>query len=769
MKYKLTWERKMIRIRLTFLTLFFMSFWSLMPAVYAQKDSLNPVQLDPVDLRWIRPSGELPFSGTNVNRDDIRGRMGNGSINNVMENIPSMTSTSDAGTGIGNTNMRIRGIDHTRINVTINGIELNDAESQGTWFVNLPNFAFYVDNVTLQRGVGTSSNGAAAFGASMNFSTLEGASLKPFFEVSSAAGSFRTFRNSVSAGTGLINKRFSMAASYSNLQSNGYIDRATANLNSIYLTANYRLLNLKKNKNYGTLRFNVLYGKEITGLAWDGVPEDSLKTNRTFNPCGLYYDQNGNIRYYDNETDNYEQTHYQLFYSYSGEKVKEKTRHGWDIGIGLHMTRGYGYYEQYKDDKKLADYGLPDFIFGGDTLKKTDLVRRKFLDNYFYGFTFNISDDIRWSEKSARLKWTVGGSLNRYDGDHYGTLIWLQYAGAIPVNHRWYYNRSNKTQGNIYGKVEYMPVKRLLLYGDLQYRFIDYKMKGMNDNLTDLTQNYQWNFVNPKIGVSYYLDRLQRNSVYFAFAVSHREPTRSDIVDAPGNKKPVPETLYDFELGYHLQTRKFAFNANAYYMYYIDQLVLTGEINDMGDPIMANVDRSYRTGLELVASYRPARFFMWRINGTFSINKIADYTHYTDDWASWGEQVAQRLGTTDISFSPSVVAGNEFIFTPVRNFDISIVTKFVSSQYLDNTSDKNHILKPYSFTNLQFSYKINTRPIPEIALFFQINNIFNAQYETNGWLYRYYDGSGDQRAEYYDAGYFPQAGINVMGGVTLKF
>lgn len=764
MKYKLTWKRKMNRQHLRSIAIGLLAIMGHQQFMMAQSDSLQPVQLKPVELRWVNPGNELPFSGTNVNREEIKEKLGNGSINNLMEAIPSMLTSSDAGTGIGNTSMSIRGIDHTRINVTINGIELNDAESQGTWFVNLPNFAAYTQSLSLQRGVGTSTNGAAAFGASMNFNTLNSDESKPFAEVSSAAGSFATFRNSIAVGTGLIKDRFSVTASYSNLQSKGYIDRATANLNSIYLSADYRLFDFKKNKDYGKLTFNMLYGKEKTGLSWDGTPSDSLKTNRTYNPTGIYYDDEGNMHYYDNETDNYQQSHYQLFYNKIAKAEGEKQTHLFDINVGLHLTRGIGYYEQYKDDTRFSKYGLPDFITTSDTISKTDLVRRKFLDNYFYGFSFNVSDDILFLNNQQKLKWSLGGALNRYDGKHYGTLPWMQYAGDIPANYQWYYNEANKTQGNIFAKVEYMPIERLLIYGDVQYRHIQYSMYGIDDNMIDITQNYQWDFFNPKIGIHVYVDRKRRNAIYFSSAISHREPTRSNIVDAPVNNKPTRERLYDIEAGYYLQMRKFSLNANLYYMYYQDQLVLTGEVNDVGDAIMTNVDKSYRAGIELVASYRPVKFFLWKINGTFSLNKIKDYTHYIDNWDTWGQE-AQHLGTTDISFSPNIIAGNEFIFTPLKNFDISLFTKFVSKQYMDNTSDDNHVLKAYSTTNLHLSYTIHTRPISAITLFFQANNIFNAKYETGGWLYKYLEGSS---MGYMD-GYYPQAGINFMGGVTLRF
>lgn len=774
MNEKLTWKRKMsITTRNSFIITLIVLLCNAFP-LKAQRDSLAPVLLTPVEITKVKPSGALPFAGTTIGREEIDQRLGNGSINNLMDLVPSVIITSDAGTGIGNTAMRIRGIDHTRINVTINGIELNDAESQGTWFVNLPNFGAYTQDFTLQRGVGTSTNGAAAFGASMNFTTQTRRD-KPFFELTTAAGSFATFRNNLAAGTGLIKERFSASVAYSNVQSKGFIERASADLNSLFLTADYRLLNKKKEKDYGTLRFNVLFGKEKTGLAWNGVPSSMLEKNRTYNSCGEYVDAFGNTQYYENETDNYQQTHYQLFYILQKKAITENYTHQIDFTAGAHLTRGFGYYEQYKDDAKFSKYGLSNFKVKDTVIKKTDLVRRKYLDNYFYGFTFNVSDQVYKKESlNPFIRYSIGGGVNYYDGSHYGKLIWMQYAGNVPINYEWYRNRAHKGQTNIYGKVEYLGVKKLLLYADLQYRCVDYRMKGVFDNLIDTAIHYQWfNFINPKIGFNYAFDEAHRNSIYFSFAISHREPARSDIVEALNYNQPTSERVYDVELGYLLKRNRYAFNANAYFMYYQNQLVLTGTMNDVGKGIMFNVDKSFRTGIELVSTYRPVHYFCWSINGTFSLNKILDYTHYIDDWDT-GEKHAEKLGTTDISFSPNIVASNEFVFTPVRDFDIALITKIVSRQYLDNTSDEKHCLKAYSYTNLQLSYKLHTRPIPEIGFFFQVNNMlnffqkknmFNAQYETNGGIERFY-ASGEKS---FNEWYFPQAGINVMGGIRIKF
>ena len=734
----------------------------------------TPTVLPGVQIMWwVQPEQkEAAFSVSSINKEEIQTHLGNGSVNNIFDRIPSMITTSDAGTGIGYSYMRIRGIDQTRINVTINGVALNDAESQGSWFVNLPDFGSKVQQLNVQRGAGTSNNGASAFGASMNFWTVS-PSLRPYAELSSSAGSFYTFRNSISAGTGLIKNRFSASVSYSNVMSRGYIENSSAMLHSLYFTSEYRLLNEKKNKDYGRLQFNLLYGNEKTGLAWNGVPSEMLEVNRRYNSCGLYTDENGIVRHYDNETDNYQQTHSQLHYTL-GRRIG---RNLINFNATLHLTRGLGYYEEYKEDQYNSSFNLPYLML--DTLGEestNDFITRKYLNNYFYGGVFNLMHTIEGSKsetKAHTYNWQLGGAINRYNGREYGTLEWALFNGGTEKGWKWYEGLGDKRQYNIYGKFIYQlahnngTVKgNLDAYADLQVRCIDYRINGLNSSLKDVDQNHLWAFVNPKVGVNYSWGKGKgwMHDVYFSFSTANREPTRADLTDADEGQRPTPETLYDFELGYMLEGQKYNFSVNGYFMYYVNQLVLTGEINDVGAAIMTNADRSYRTGIELVSAYQPLRWFRWEINGTFSLNKILDYTEYVDDWDNGG-QIVNHLGTTNISFSPSIIANNEFVFTPVKNFDISFITKFVSRQYIDNSSRKEYSIDPYCVNNLQLSYTINTRPIPEIGLFFQVNNIFNAQYESNAWLYRYYYGGVEQCMD----GYYPQAGINFMGGVKLKW
>jgi len=717
-------------------------------------DSTYSVELMSVDVLTKAPESlEKTFSATTITRADIQNNLGNGSINNLLDLVPSMITTSDAGTGLGYTYMRLRGIDQTRINVTFNGIALNDAESQGTWLVNLPALGSVMQSLNVQRGVGMSNNGAAAFGASMNFNTLQ-PTYHPFFELLTSAGSFHTFKNSITASSGMIKDVASVTVSYSNILSKGYIHNAHANLNSLFFSGDV-FLSKKRKENISKLRMNIFYGNEKTGLAWNGVPSDSLKTNRRFNSCGLYKDANGNIQRYDNETDNYQQTHYQLFYDYKN-KIKK-----FEMNIGTHLTRGIGYYEQYKQRRKYSEYGLPNITTDG----RGDFITRKYLDNYFYGMVFNATKEFEIKEKHI-LFLSARAALNNYDGKHYGTIIWGKYLDTISPNYKWYSGVGTKWQGNIVASLGY-TYKGWFAYIDLQYRYINYNITGTNDKRYDITQKHIWeNFVNPKLALSYsWKKRKTEHTTYFSFAVANREPTRSDLVNARPEKTPLPETLYNFELGYTLNTHKFRFNANTYYMLYNNQLVLTGEINSTGASVMTNVKDSYRLGLELVANYQPVKFFHWKIAGTFSLNKILNYNHLIENWDAGDDYISKFMKSTTISFSPAIVASNVCQFYPFKNFAVHVTTQFVSKQYIDNSQDNNYILQPYCVNNLNLQYEIPTLKKLNLTLFFSVNNIFNTKYESNAWLYRYYLNG----KENYEDGYFPQAGINFFGGIKVRF
>lgn len=743
-------------------TTFFIITILLSFTVHAQTSKQDSVRhLEGITIEYTPPTVRTSANITTMSIKQIQKQQGNGSINNLLEWIPSMVTTSDAGTGIGYTYMRIRGIDQTRINVTLNGVTINDAESQGSWLVNLPDLGSYLEEVQVQSGANTAP-GAISYGARIDFITRE-IPAKPFAEVKSAYGSFNTFHNTISAGTGVINNRFSALAAFSDIRSDGFIDRAHSKLNSAFLTAQYKLLNKLETKDFGTLRFNLLWGTEHTGLAWNGVPFDSLSTNRTYNSCGEYWTDSGERRYYADETDNYTQTRYQLEYEKRWGKEESSQKH--QLNIAGHLTRGIGYYQEYKDDKEPSEYGLSPIA---EEIETCDFVTQKYLDNYYYGVHANYNGAHRLKgEKFHEISWQGGADLDNYYGEHYGNVIWAQpnHVSDFPVDYQWYNGLGKKFQSKLFVSFRYLYDK-FSLRAELQYRFLDYRISGIDDNLIDVTQDYLWNFVNPKISLHYYLSQKKlKHSFALSFSTANREPTRSDIIEAPAHKKPIPETLYDLEFSYMMHHDRFYVNATLYGMYYKNQLVLTGEINDVGAAIMDNVENSYRMGAELAVAYNPVKFFIWRINGNFSRNRILNYVNFVDNWDD-GSQEEEFLGNTPISFSPNVVLANDFTFTPIKRLELSLITKFVSRQYLDNSGNETYCLKPYTYTNLRISYTfLFARFAQELELFVQANNLFNAKYESNGWIYSYYYGN----SRFADAAFYPQAGINFLGGIRLRF
>lgn len=743
-------------------TTFFIITILLSFTIHAQTSKQDSVRhLEGITIEYTPPTVRTSANITTMSIKQIQKQQGNGSINNLLEWIPSMVTTSDAGTGIGYTYMRIRGIDQTRINVTLNGVTINDAESQGSWLVNLPDLGSYLEEVQVQSGANTAP-GAISYGARIDFITRE-IPAKPFAEVKSAYGSFNTFHNTISAGTGVINNRFSALAAFSDIRSDGFIDRAHSKLNSAFFTAQYKLLNKLETKDFGTLRFNLLWGTEHTGLAWNGVPFDSLSTNRTYNSCGEYWTDSGERRYYADETDNYTQTRYQLEYNKKWGTTESKEIH--QLNIAGHLTRGIGYYQEYKDDKEPSEYGLFPIA---EEIETCDFVTQKYLDNYYYGVHANYNGAHRLKgEKFHEISWQGGADFDNYYGEHYGNVIWAQpnHVSDFPVDYQWYNGLGEKFQSKLFVSFRYLYDK-FSLRTELQYRFLDYRISGTDDNLIDVTQDYLWHFVNPKISLHYYLSQKKlKHSFALSFSTANREPTRSDIIEAPAHKKPIPETLYDLEFSYMMHHDRFYVNATLYGMYYKNQLVLTGEINDVGAAIMANVENSYRMGAELAVAYNPVKFFTWRINGNFSRNRILNYVNFVDNWDN-GSQEEEFLGNTPISFSPNVVLANDFTFTPIKRLELSLITKFVSRQYLDNSGNETYCLKPYTYTNLRISYTfLFARFAQELELFVQANNIFNAQYESNGWIYSYYY----ENSRFADAAFYPQAGINFLGGIRLRF
>ena len=706
--------------------------------------SLEPGAIleDEVVITATRAPKDAPKTYQIVDEKTIRQRNLGKDLPVILESTPGAVVTSDAGAGIGYTGIRIRGTDITRINVTVNGIPLNDPESQGVFWVNMPDFATSVENIQVQRGVGTSTNGAAAFGASINIQT-QGMRADPYAAYNSSAGSFNTFKNSLTFGTGLLNGRFTIDGRLSKITSDGYIDRAFSDLKSFFVSGGY----------YGEksiVKLNVFSGREKTYQAWYGVPGDSLETNRTYNPAGEYYDEEGNLKYYDNQTDNYQQDHYQLILS-------QKVNRYLNLNAALFYVRGYGYYESYYPDEPFADYGLDNLMIGTDTITETDLVRRKYLDNDFYGIT--VSGNYN---NLKRLTASFGGSWNYYDGGHYGTVIWSEYASNGSIDRQWYNNTGTKMQYNLFGKLNYHLVKDLKVYTDLQVRGINYEIEGTHDDLRDISQEHDFMFFNPKFGAVYQFN--PKHQAYFSFAIANREPTRSDFRDADEGHQPQPEKLTDYELGYNYSAGKIRFNANLFYMDYRDQLVLTGEINNVGAPIFTNVPNSYRTGIELVAGLKPYQWLGWEGNASFSKNKIMGFEEYVDNWSPPYEQISNELGETDLSFSPEVILNSIFTFQPVEHMNIRLISKYVGKQYIDNTSSDKRSLDPYFVNDVHFNYTFYPGFVKELGLFLNVSNVFSEEYETNAWVYRYYY----QGEEYMMNGYFPQATINFLAGVSMK-
>jgi iron complex outermembrane receptor protein len=704
---------------------------------------------DEVIVTAIRAGQNSPVAHTNVSKDEIADRNLGEDIPLLLNLTPSMVATSDAGNGIGYTNFRVRGTDMNRINVTVNGIPLNDSESHGVWWVNMPDFAASVDNVQIQRGVGTSANGGAAFGATMNFQTFT-MNPDPYGSFNASYGSYNTWRSSLSTGTGMLHDKFTLDIRLSKISSDGYIDRAFSDLKSFFVSGAY----------YGEkslLKFNVFSGKEHTYQSWYGVPYELLETNRTFNPAGMIISPVGDTTFYDNESDNYQQSHYQLFYS-------RELGESFIFNGALHYTNGGGYYEQYRQDEDLSDYRIPDIISGPDTITSTDLIRQKWLDNDFYGFTWSLN------YKHGRMDGFFGGGWNNYEGRHFGKVIWARTAGESEINHEWYRNEGVKRDWNTYLKVNYQAVKWISLFGDLQYRQIGYDIDGIDDDLSVLSESHVYRFLNPKLGATFDISNQQRFAL--SLAMGNREPNRSNFVDAdPAHSVPTYETMLDYELAYRCTFTKAVLEANLFYMDYHNQLVLTGEINDVGAPIMTNIDDSYRMGIELIAGIMPADKVKWDLNLTLSRNRIKDFTSYVDNWDYWSDpesepyQVVNDLGETSLSFSPAVVGGSRLSYEPVNRLIISLLSKYVGKQFIDNTSSKSRRLNPYFVNNLQVQFTLKPSFMKEIGFNLVLNNFLNEQYESNAWIYRYYY----EGIEYKLDGYFPQAGIHFMAGLSLKF
>ncbi|RYJ41291.1 TonB-dependent receptor [Flavobacterium beibuense] len=699
------------------------------------KTQSSDYKMDEVLVSAVRVDKKTPVTFTNVSKEELAPRNLGQDIPVLLNYLPSVVTTTDAGAGIGYTSMRVRGSDATRINVTVNGIPYNDAESQGSFWVNMGDFASSTENIQLQRGVGTSTNGAGAFGASLNLLT-DAYSKKSSGEISTSIGSFNSMKNTVKFSTGLMNDHFEIAGRLSKIESDGYIDRAFSDLKSYFLQGTY----VGKTTLIKALVFG---GKEQTYQAWNGLEDtDKLENDRTYNSAGEYTDENGVTRFYDNETDNYQQDHYQLHWN-------EKISDNWSTNAALHYTIGKGYYEQYRQDEDFADYGLNEITIGGETINSTDLIRRRWLENDFYGTTFSAN------YKNDNVNVIVGGALNRYEGDHFGEIIWARYASQSEIRDRYYDDNAVKTDFNAFAKANWQLNQKLNLFGDMQYRRVRYKADGvLADPVNDL-----FNFFNPKAGLTYTLNN--QNNIYFSYARANREPRRDDYEN--GSSKP--ETLNDFELGWRYTTVKTRMSINGYYMRYKDQLVLTGALNDVGAPVYTNSGDSYRLGIEADATFFLTDFLILHPNVSVSTNKNIDFYFQRD-----GE--LQNLGNTNIAYSPNLVAANALTGLPVKNLQITLLSKYVGEQYMGNIDSDFSKLDSYFINDLNVSYEFKTNKIfKSIMLSGLINNIFNVKYESNGYFYTYDDDFSvpGTITTVEGAGYYPQAGINFLAGATLKF
>jgi iron complex outermembrane receptor protein len=712
---------------------------------------------DEVVVKSTRVGDKTPGASVYLYNEELNRQNLGQDLPYLMSLTPSFVSTSDGGAGVGYTGFRIRGTDANRINVTVNGIPINDAESHGVFWVNMPDFASSVEDIQIQRGVGTSTNGSGAFGASINMQTnsLEKVS---YAEVNSSAGSFNTFKNTVKVGTGLLANHFAFDARISQISSDGFVDRAASNLKSYFASGGYYAENTM-------VKLNVFSGKETTYQAWNGVPkvrlENDLAGMQRYEDHWLYSTEQTqhminsdsrtyNYYTYENETDNYQQDHFQLLFT---QKIAKKLT----FNSALHYTYGRGYYEQYRTNDELADYNIQDVIIGGDTLTTSDLVRQKWLDNDFYGFVASLN----YTDKNLDV--TLGGSANKYDGRQFGEVIWGKYLGEIKKDYEWYRNTGKKADANIYIKANYKISRLISLYGDLQYRTINHDMNGLDDDYRDITQQHEFIFVNPKGGLFFNIDNSQE--AFILYAKGHREPNRSNFTDAvDATKKPTYESLNDFEAGYTFKKSKFSIGANAYVMLYTDQLILTGEINDVGSAIMTNVDKSYRRGIEIFGGVKIFETLSWDLNATLSQNKIKDFTEYVDNWDT-GDQNATEIGLTDIAFSPSIIANNIIVFMPIRKMVVGFNTQYVGKQYIDNSMSEERMINAYLVNNLSVNYTMSAKNFPDITFSLLVNNLFNEVYESNAWIYSY--NLGGER--YAMDGYFPQAGTNFLAGVKMRF
>lgn len=724
------------------------------------KDSMEVVQLEEVVVSATRAGQRTPVAYSNILGRDLRKSNVATNIPMLLQTLPSMVSFTEGGTGVGNTAFRIRGTDATRINVTLNGMPLNNPESAEVYWVNLPDLSSALQTAQIQRGVGTSTNGGSAFGASLSLQTLGGQS-NPYGEASTAVGSYNTFQSNIAAGTGILRNGLSFDARYSYITSDGYIRNAFVDHNNLYLS-------LSHYADKQLVRLVYLRGRQHTGITWEGVTADQMEDEewgRRYNPTGEYEDEAGNRLYYDDDSDNYESDIVQFIYT-------RNLTPSLDVSANLSYNHGFGYYENYKTGRKFKEFNLDPQVVEGIEYTRTDLVRQKLMSNDFYVANVGLS--------YHHNAWKVqGGALyTYYDGNHFGSLPWIKWVAPENRdrlrNYEWYRNKGVKQEGNVFAKVEYAATPRLTLFGDLQGRFISYKFSGIDDDLATLDNHYTYNFFNPKAGAFFRIN--DQHQLFGSFAVGNREPMRADLKDSKkwGSKAEIkPERMYDYELGYKFNRNGYAFGVNLYYMAYDNQMVQTGRLSDVGYKLMENVKDSYRRGVELEASL-PVVPNKLKIdaNATLSQNKIRRYDAYFDvintDWDVI-DQVHETLENSTISFSPSVVSSVVVGYIPTSSWSFNLMGKYVSKQYFDNTQTDSRSLPAYFVSNLAVGYTLPKMPVGQISLQFFVNNLFGSLYSANGYASLSYlrDGGTDTPMDY--VGFYPQAPRNYMGRLTIRF
>ncbi|REE01612.1 TonB-dependent receptor [Marinoscillum furvescens] len=720
----------------------------------------NVIKGEEVMVYATRAGDKTPTTYTNMSSEEIEDRNLGQDLPFILKYTPSMVVNSDAGNGVGYTGIRIRGSDATRINVTVNGIPINDSESHGVFWVNMPDFSSSVNNVQVQRGVGTSTNGAAAFGATINLQTDMPAQ-EAFAQVDNSIGSYNTRKHTVEVNTGLINNRWAFQGRLSQIASDGYIDRAESDLKSYYLSGGY----------YGdktTVKAVTFAGHEVTYQSWYGTPGaklfgDEEDLDEVIAMGGEYStqeqidnlknaDRRFNYYLYDREVDDYQQSHYQLHLSHTFSQT-------FNVSGALHYTRGLGYFEQYKYDEDYADYGLENVTIGDSTLESSDMILRRWLDNHFYGATFSAN------YQSGPLALTIGGGYNYYDGDHFGEIIWSQYARDTDIRERYYDNYGRKSDFNLFAKATYDLTDRLSVFGDLQVRTIDYTTKGVDNDQRPIDTGGDFVFFNPKFGGTFELN--ERSELYASYAVGNREPVRNDFVDASNGQTPTHETLHNLEAGYRMQTATSSLSANIYWMDYENQLVLTGALNDVGSGIRANVPNSYRLGVELAGGVQVLEKLEVGGNLTLSRNKIDEFTEVVYDYAYEDDRyvVENTYSDTDISFSPNVIATATATWHPVNGLSFQYLAKHVGQQYLDNTGNDDRSIAAYTVHDVVIGYERSAWGLKRIGLTLMINNLYGKEYSANGYTWGYlYEGSLYQQNNYY-----PQATRNFLLGLSLKF